>query len=178
MTLVEADHFDASSRIPPPAADPRGILPGVCPLLLLVEGNVKNRLQIANELLDEGYEVVEAEHPGEAMSILKGRDDFDGMIADIYFGGLTADLALVRYMASERKGTRVLVLSDCDEEKAAVVATGACFLKRPCSAKVLLGSVAEILSLRAIDVSSGVRIPETKQGGAPLRPEPESKLFA
>jgi DNA-binding NtrC family response regulator len=174
VTHLEADHFDTSLRLLPPAADQRGVVTSVFPLLILVEGNVRNRLQIANDLLDEGYEVVEAEHPGEAMSILKGRDDFDGMIADIYFGGLSSDLALLRYMASERKGTSVLVLTDCDEEKAAVAATGARFLKRPCSTKALLRSVAEMLSLKAIDVSSRIQSLEKRPGGAWWPAEPAS----
>lgn len=101
IPLKPVDHVDPSSWVFPCATD-RQRATGRFPLLLLVEGSAKYQLQLANELLDEGYEVVEADHPGEAMSILKGRDDFDGMIADIYFGGRSADPALVRYVASER----------------------------------------------------------------------------
>lgn len=148
MTQLDpAGHLDPSSRVFPPTAHRRHPLPCTFPLLLLVEGNVRDRLQIANELLDEGYEVVEADHPAEAMSILKGRDDFDGMIADVCFGGgPSADLALIRYMALERKNTKVLVVSDFDEEATAVTATGACFLKRPCSRDAFLRAVYNMLA--------------------------------
>jgi DNA-binding response OmpR family regulator len=144
--LVPADHLDPSSRAFQPGADRRAPFLGIFRLLLLVEGNATHRLQIANDLLDEGYEVVEADHPGEAMSILKGRNDFDGMITDVRFGGRSADLALIRYMAVERKNTKVLVVSDLDEEETAITATGAYFLKRPCTTKALLRSVEEMLT--------------------------------
>ena len=49
-------------------------------LVLLVEKDLAIRLQGANELLDEGYEVVESESASEAMSILDSRDDFDAMV--------------------------------------------------------------------------------------------------
>jgi DNA-binding response OmpR family regulator len=118
------------------------------PLLLLVEGNAEHRLQTANELLDEGYEVVEADNPTEAMSILKGRSDFDGIIADVYFGGSSADFTLARYVASEHSSTKVLIVADLADEESAILETGASFLKRPCSGDALLRSVRHMLAQR------------------------------
>jgi DNA-binding NtrC family response regulator len=77
-------------------------------LILLVEGDRVLRLRGANELLDEGYEVVESESAVEATKILEGRNDFDAMIADVS-PGVPGVLALVRYAATHRPDMALMI---------------------------------------------------------------------
>jgi hypothetical protein len=81
------------------------------PLILLVENDAATRMHAANEMLDEGYEVVETENAVEAMGILKGRNDFDAVVADIDVDHAPGGLALVRYVAHRFEGMEILVTS-------------------------------------------------------------------
>jgi len=81
------------------------------PLILLVENDAATRMHAANEMLDEGYEVVETENAVEAMGILKGRNDFDAVVADIDVDHAPGGLALVRYVAYRFEGMEILVTS-------------------------------------------------------------------
>jgi DNA-binding NtrC family response regulator len=77
-------------------------------LILLVESDRALRLRGANELLDEGFEVVESENAVEATKILEGRSDFDAMIANVG-PGVPGALALVRYAAVHRPDMAIMV---------------------------------------------------------------------
>ena len=68
-------------------------------------------MHAANEMLDEGYEVVETENALEAMSLLKSRSDFDAVVADIDVDHAPGGLALVRYVAHRYAGMEILVTS-------------------------------------------------------------------
>ena len=78
------------------------------PLILLVENDLALRLRGANELLDEGYEVVESENAVEAAQILEGRGDFDVMVADAS-AGVPGILALLRYARIHRPDMAIMV---------------------------------------------------------------------
>jgi hypothetical protein len=78
------------------------------PLVLLVENDLALRLRGANELLDEGYEVVESENAVEAAQILEGRGDFDVMVADVS-AGIPGIFALLRYARIHRPDMAIMV---------------------------------------------------------------------
>jgi DNA-binding NtrC family response regulator len=65
----------------------------------------------ANDLLDEGYEVVETENAAEAMGILRARNDFDAVIADIDLDHAPGGLALVRHIAHSHRDMDILITS-------------------------------------------------------------------
>ena len=100
-------------------------------LILLVERELASRLTSANELLDEGYDIVESENASEAMSILRGRNDFDVMIADIDAEHAPGGLALVRYAASHHPSMKILVRSAGMEFQAESDGIDADFLSKP-----------------------------------------------
>jgi DNA-binding NtrC family response regulator len=80
----------------------------VTPLILLVENDPMLRLRGANELLDEGYEVIESESASEATRILEGRCDFDAMIADVS-PGVPGILALLGYAKIHHPDMAIMV---------------------------------------------------------------------
>jgi two-component system, cell cycle response regulator CpdR len=82
------------------------------PLVLLVDGDAGTRLAIAHLLLDEGYEVVEADHAGEAMSVLGGRNDFDVLIFVAGPEGRSDGPVLAQHALRSRPGLRIVFVDD------------------------------------------------------------------
>ena len=115
-------------------------------LVLLVEKDLAIRLQGANELLDEGYEVVESESASEAMSILDSRDDFDAMVADIDPDQAPGGLALMRYAATHRRNMKLLVESKWSSAEAESIAMAASFLSKPYAAGAMTSEMQDMLS--------------------------------
>lgn len=115
-------------------------------LILLVERELASRLSCANELLDEGYEIVESESASEAMSILDGRNDFDAMIADIDTDHVPGGLALIRYAAGHHPSMKILINSAWTEAEAESNAIAARFLSRPFPAGALIRQMRDLLA--------------------------------
>src|SRR5215207_8458017 len=99
------------------------------PLVLLVEGHAETRMQAANEMLDEGYEVVETENAVEAMGILRARNDFDAVIADIDPDHAPGGLALVRHIYRSFGDMNSLITSDGNDGESEAIGSG--FLAKP-----------------------------------------------
>lgn len=108
------------------------------PLVLLVEHEFASRVDSANELLDEGYDIVESETASEAVSILRGRNDFDTNHAP---GGL----ALVGYTANHHPSMRILVRSAWPNAQAESGAINADFLSMPYPDGELVRRMQELL---------------------------------
>lgn len=106
-------------------------MPEGVPLVLLVESDQTMRLNCANGLLDDGFEVVECESAIEAMHILEGRDDFDAMVADIDPVQAPGGLALTRYAARHRLSMKILIGSRWAEAQIEADAIIAAFLPKP-----------------------------------------------
>lgn len=101
------------------------------PLVLLVEHELASRVSSANELLDEGYDIVESESASEAMNILRGRSDFDAMIGDIDAEHAPGGLALVRYAANHHPSMKILVRSAWPDSQAESGEVDTDFLPKP-----------------------------------------------
>jgi DNA-binding NtrC family response regulator len=119
-------------------------------LILLVERELASRLSSANELLDEGYDIVESENASEAMSILRGRNDFDAMIADIDAEHAPGGLALIRYAASHHPSMKILVRSAGIEVQAESDGIDADFLPKPCPVGGLVQCMRDLLEQSAL----------------------------
>lgn len=124
-----------------------GILPLRDPpyLVLLVERDLTLRGSNANQLLDEGYEIVESDSASEAKSILDGRGDFDAMIVDIDPVCAPGGLALVRDTALRRGSVKILVESDWSEARSEADAVAAAFLSKPHSRDALVRKMRALL---------------------------------
>jgi DNA-binding NtrC family response regulator len=115
-------------------------------LVLLVERDLASRLSSANELLDDGYEVVETESASEAMSVLDGRHDFDAIVADIHPDRAPGGLALVRYGAIHHPSMKILVDSDWTGACAEASAIAVGFLPKPYFAGALVEHMDGLLA--------------------------------
>ena len=119
-------------------------------LILLVERELASRLSSANELLDEGYDIVESENASEAMSILRGRNDFDAMIADIDAEHAPGGLALIRYAASHHPSMKILVRSAGMEVQSEADGIDADFLPKPYPVGGLVQCIRGLLEQSAL----------------------------
>ncbi|GLS21568.1 hypothetical protein GCM10007874_45850 [Labrys miyagiensis] len=115
-------------------------------LILLVECDLPSLVICANELLDEGYEVIECDSAGVAMNMLNSRRDFDVMIADIDLDHAPGGLALVRYVTSHLPGMKILIHSArIDAQAESEVADGS-FLLKPYPTGALVREVQRLLT--------------------------------
>jgi DNA-binding NtrC family response regulator len=114
------------------------------PLVLLVEGDAETRMHAANAMLDEGYEVVETENAAEAMGILRARNDFDAVIADIDLDHAPGGLALVRHIACRHGDMDILITSE--ESEGGSEAIGGGFLAKPYADGALISEMRFLLN--------------------------------
>jgi CheY-like chemotaxis protein len=121
------------------------------PLVLLVEGDAETRMLAANDLLDEGYEMVETENAAEAMGILRARNDFDAVIADIDLDHAPGGLALVRHIARSHQDMGILITSEGKDGESETIGSG--FLAKPYADGALISEMRLLLS-RAVDTAA------------------------
>jgi DNA-binding NtrC family response regulator len=113
------------------------------PLILLVEGDARTRMHAANEMLDEGYEVVETENAIEAMGILRGRSDFDVVVADVDLDHAPGGLALVRYIAHSHGDMDILITTEASKGESEAIGRG--FLAKPYADGALISEMRFLL---------------------------------
>ncbi len=113
------------------------------PLVLLVEGDAETRMHAANEMLDEGYEVVETENAVEAMGILRARNDFDAVIADIDLDHAPGGLALVRHISRNLGDMGILITSEGNDGESEAIGSG--FLAKPYADGALISEMRRLL---------------------------------
>jgi DNA-binding NtrC family response regulator len=113
------------------------------PLVLLVEGDAETRMHAANAMLDEGYEVVETENAAEAMGILRARNDFDAVIADIDLDHAPGGLALVRHIAHSHWDMAILITSEGNDGESEAIGCG--FLSKPYADGALVSEMRRLL---------------------------------
>jgi len=128
------------------------------PLVLLVEGDAKTRMHAANAMLDEGYEVVETENALEAMGILRVRNDFDAVIADVDLDHAPGGLALVRHVARHHGDTDILITSREDDGESEAIGSG--FLAKPYADGALISEMRFLLNDKGVGSPSPAQMGE------------------
>jgi DNA-binding NtrC family response regulator len=129
------------------------------PLVLLVEGDAETRMHAANAMLDEGYEVVETENAAEAMGILRARNDFDAVIADIDLDHAPGGLALVRHIARRHGDMDILITSEENEGESDAIKGG--FLAKPYADGALISEMRFLLNQKSVESTSPEQWAET-----------------
>jgi len=79
--------------------------------VLLVEDNAPLRRVVARQLVELGYQVLEAGHAEAAIAILSAGDRVDLLFTDIVMPGTMDGLDLAVHASSQRKGIKVLLSS-------------------------------------------------------------------
>src|SRR4051812_19594874 len=112
--------------------------------VLLVDDDDAVRRLAAQVLGDEGYLVVEAAGPAEALAICERGDVFDLLVTDVSMPGMSGR-ELAREICVLRPGIPVLFISGYDDSLVHGGASADPFLAKPFSAAALAHKVKELL---------------------------------
>ncbi|MFS2150779.1 response regulator [Rhizobium sp. Rhizsp42] len=105
--------------------------------LLLVEDDGLIRMDLADTLLDIGYEVVEAANADEAL-IAFGKKQFATLLTDIDMPGTMNGIALAHHVAAKSNECKIVIISGRYHPVQGSLPQGAQFLMKPISQKSLL----------------------------------------
>jgi CheY-like chemotaxis protein len=79
--------------------------------IVVAEDEVLLRLMLADVLRDEGFQVFEAAHADEAISILESMADVDVVVSDMRMRATQDGLSLVSYVRAHRPGVSMVLAS-------------------------------------------------------------------
>ena len=110
--------------------------------VLVVEDEPLIRLLVTDILSEAGFEVLEAQDPAEALSVLKSDERIDVLLTDVRMPGCIDGFELAEVAKRRRPELRVIVTSGyiarCD------VPSGTNFLHKPFSASDLVKRVRQV----------------------------------
>lgn len=118
------------------------------PTILVVEDEILIRIELADELRDQGYAVIEAADANEALSILRSNAGVDVLVTDIRMPRGTMDgLALAGRVRTEYPAMKVLITSaHMSRENGRELFDG--FFPKPCNVIGLIGHIEGLLDRR------------------------------
>ena len=117
------------------------------PTILVTEDNELLRLS-ASELLEEhGYTVVEADSADEALKMMEKRKDVRLLFTDIQMPPGCDGLELAREVHNRWPKVLIVITSGQVQPARAEIADDGRFIRKPYSAKQLLGQIDEVLKV-------------------------------
>jgi CheY-like chemotaxis protein len=116
--------------------------------ILLVEDESLIRLVMADVLLDEGFEVVEAANGDEAVRLLSGPEIFDVLLTDVQMPGVLDGVDVATRARSLHPKIHILVVSGYAEDlmgRLSVLEPPAHFMSKPYSVTKVLSKLKHLL---------------------------------
>lgn len=113
--------------------------------ILIVEDDVLIRLMIADDLMANGYQIIQAATADEAMEVLQSSARLDLVLTDIRMPGSMDGLALAAKVRAQWPDLKVVILSgDLPAMPSAIPAHAA--MPKPYSSSAVLNCVQQLLS--------------------------------
>ncbi len=138
-----------TSRVAPRPAGDRRPIPSGAGTVLLVEDNAAVRKDVARQLIDAGYEVLEASDSTQAHALSRGHPGpICLLLTDVVLPGESGK-EVYRVLSQERPGLRVLYMSGHAENHIVhrgVLDPGTPFIMKPFEAEQLASKLGELLS--------------------------------
>ncbi|MET3858283.1 response regulator [Rhizobium sp. OAE497] len=113
------------------------------PTVLIVEDEFLIRMMLADTLLDEGYDVVEAANVLEAVAVL-GRRKIDAVITDVDMPGGLSGLDLARMISTSHMNVPVIVASGGHRLQSEELPGDAVFIPKPYGLDVITALVGDM----------------------------------
>ena len=136
-------------------------MPAVAPrAILLVEDEVFARLATAGDLMEAGFQVIQAGTADEALIVLRSSAKIDLVLSDIRMPGTLDGCDLAKMIHATWPTIRVIILSARYIEALATTPADA-FVAKPYFLPRLLGAIRRIL-----DISDGDPGEQDESGGA------------
>ncbi|MBI3262322.1 MAG: response regulator [Acidobacteria bacterium] len=147
--LIPMDGYEAAR---PPAhrawPSPRPSTPAVPARILVVEDERAVRAVVANFLKQFGYDIIEADNPGQALAVVSDSTErFDVLLSDVVMPGMSGP-ALMDAVLAVRPNVRVILMSGYTDQstlKARGLDPHTPFLQKPFSPDALAKKVREVL---------------------------------
>lgn len=118
--------------------------------VLVVDDDVLIRLSIAGYLRECGFTVLEADGPGEAITIFEAGVDIDLVFSDVQMPGDMDGFGLARWVRAHRPGVKVILASGV--VKASTAAVDLCehdsFLQKPYHEQQVVQHIRALLETR------------------------------
>lgn len=125
--------------------DPPDRLPPDLPVVLLVEDDGLLLMEAADTLADAGFEVLEAIHADNALTVLEARDDVGVLMTDVDMPRGSMDgFALARLVAHRWPGIPVLVVSGMGTPGPNDMPDGARFIPKPYEPSTLVRTLRAV----------------------------------
>ena len=120
------------------------VSPATAKTILVVEDEVFIRLNLADDLMDAGFHVIQAASADEALKLFHSRVDIDLVITDSFMPGSMNGLELAGRVRSYRPELKIVVISG---NLAGLTAdAGTLFIDKPYQSENLIRSVNELLN--------------------------------
>lgn len=113
------------------------------PTVLIVEDEFLIRMMLADTLLDEGYDVVEAAHVLEAVAVL-GQRKIDAVITDVDMPGGLSGLDLARMISTSHMNVPVIVASGGHRLQSEELPGDTVFIPKPYGLDVIAALVGDM----------------------------------
>ncbi len=120
--------------------------------LLLVEDDDDFRHCMADNLLDAGFEVVEAEGGSQAMGILERQTHFDALVTDIQMPGRFDGNDVAKRAKSRCPGLPVIYLSGSPESLTNQIDRCDAFFSKPFPSSRIIDEIRRLMNLSAVSL--------------------------
>jgi CheY-like chemotaxis protein len=114
--------------------------------ILVVEDDVLIRFMIADDLMANGFNVIQAATADEALTVLYSAVSFDLVLTDIRMPGSLDGLAFAARIRAEQPHLKVVILSGDIPATPHVASLADAFLSKPYSPSAVLICVKQLLS--------------------------------
>ena len=114
--------------------------------VLVVEDEPLLRLDIADNLSDAGFQVLEASNAGEAIEILKNHQDVCLVFTDVDMPGSMDGIRLAAYVRDRWPPVKIIVTSGYRRVTAADIPPESHFVSKPYDPGKIVRSMKEMLS--------------------------------
>lgn len=115
--------------------------------VLVVEDDGLIRLDLADTLLDAGYEVLEAANADQALAVLEQGGDIEMLLTDIDMPGSMNGIQLAAVTADRWPNCAIVVISGRYTPEQGLLPNGARFVAKPVSEKMLHSVLAQVRTL-------------------------------
>lgn len=111
--------------------------------VLIVEDEILIRMMLADTLLDEGYEVIEAANVLEAVAVL-GQQKIDAVVTDVDMPGGLSGLDLARMISTTHMNVPVIIASGGHRLRPEELPGDAVFVPKPYGLDVIAAMVGNM----------------------------------
>ena len=122
-------------------------MPNTSLVVLVVEDDVLLRMDALQMLNDAGYQVLEAAHADEAITILQARLDITIVFTDIDMPGSMDGIKLAKAVRGRWPPIKIVVTSGHSVPAKGEMPIDSIFIPKPYSSRIVLGAISGLIAV-------------------------------